>query len=65
MDFELKWTLKDEEMESKHQIYRPEETNQYVMAEQLTSDEDVNKLLGDIDFKDTSSIKVPDKLIDR
>ncbi len=65
MDLELKWTLKDEEMESKHQIYRPEGTNQYVMAEQLTSDEDVNKLLGDIDFKDTSSIKVPDKLIDQ
>ena len=52
-------------MESKHQIYRPEGTNQYVMAEQLTSDEEANKLLGDIDFKDTSSIKVPDKLIDQ
>lgn len=61
----MKWTLKDEEMESKHQIYRPEGTNQYVMAEQLTSDEEANKLLGDIDFKDTSSIKVPDKLIDQ
>jgi ATP-dependent Lon protease len=52
-------------MEPKHQIYRTEGTKQYSMAEELVSDEDSRKLLGDIDFKDTSSIKVPEKLIDQ
>ena len=34
-------------------------------TEKLTSDEEPTELLGDIDFKDTSNITVPDNLIDQ
>ncbi|MBP7069791.1 MAG: ATP-dependent protease LonB [Methanothrix sp.] len=34
-------------------------------AEKLTSDDEPTELLGDIDFKDTSSITVPENLIDQ
>ncbi|MCX6678306.1 MAG: ATP-binding protein, partial [Methanothrix sp.] len=33
-------------------------------AEKLTSEDESKELLGDIDFKDTSSITVPESLID-
>jgi Lon-like ATP-dependent protease len=52
-------------MDSKHQIYRSEESNNELMAEKMTSEEESNELLGDIDFKDTSSITVPENLIDQ
>ncbi len=52
-------------MDSKHQIYRPEESKEDLMAEKLTSEDESNELLGDIDFKDTSSIAVPESLIDQ
>ncbi|NMC10672.1 MAG: ATP-dependent protease LonB [Methanothrix sp.] len=52
-------------MDSKHQIYRPEESNDDLRAEKLTSEDESNELLGDIDFKDTSSIAVPESLIDQ
>ncbi|RQW81521.1 MAG: ATP-dependent protease LonB [Methanothrix sp.] len=52
-------------MDSKHQIYRSEESNNELMAEKMTSEEESNELLGDIDFKDTSSITVPESLIDQ
>jgi len=56
---------KDRKMDSKHQIYRSEESNNELMAEKMTSEEESNELLGDIDFKDTSSITVPESLIDQ
>jgi len=56
---------KDRKMDSKHQIYRSEESNNELMAEKMTSEEESNELLGDIDFKDTSSITVPENLIDQ
>ncbi|MDD4776635.1 MAG: ATP-binding protein, partial [Syntrophomonas sp.] len=34
-------------------------------AEKLTSDDEQSKLLGDIDFSDTSSITVPENLVDQ
>jgi len=37
-------------MDSKHQIYRPEESNNGLRAEKLTSEDESNELLGDIDF---------------
>ncbi len=52
-------------MDSKHQIYRSEESNNELMAEKMTSEEESKELLGDIDFKDTSSITVPESLIDQ
>jgi len=52
-------------MDSKHQIYRPEESNNGLRAEKLTSEDESNELLGDIDFLDTSSIAVPESLIDQ
>jgi len=52
-------------MDSKHQIYRSEESNNDLRAEKLTSEDESNELLGDIDFKDTSSIAVPESLIDQ
>ena len=52
-------------MDSKHQIYRPEESKEDLMAEKLTSEDESNELLGDIDFMDTSSITVPESLIDQ
>lgn len=52
-------------MDSKHQIYRSEESNNELMAEKMTSEEESKELLGDIEFKDTSSITVPESLIDQ
>jgi len=48
----------------KHQIYRTEGLNSDTRAENLTT-EDTKELLGDIEFEDTSQIKVPDSLIDQ
>ncbi len=62
-------------MISKHQIYSQEgykletysqEGSKEVMrTEKLTVEDESNELLGDIDFKDTSSITVPESLIDQ
>lgn len=52
-------------MEAKHQIYSQEGSKEDTRAEELTSDEESNELLGDIDFKDTSSVIVPENLIDQ
>lgn len=55
-------------METKHQIYRSEaskdEPVEDMKAETLT-EEEPNELLGDLEFKDTSSITVPENLIDQ
>ncbi|HWQ19445.1 MAG TPA: ATP-dependent protease LonB [Methanotrichaceae archaeon] len=48
----------------KHQIYRTEGLNSDTRAETLTT-EDTKELLGDIEFEDTSQIKVPDSLIEQ
>ncbi len=52
-------------MEAKHQIYSQEGSKEDTRAEELTSGEESNELLGDIDFKDTSSVIVPENLIDQ
>ncbi|VVB68276.1 Archaeal Lon protease [uncultured archaeon] len=52
-------------MDSKHQIYRPEGLKVDMRAEKLTVEDESKELLGDIDFKDTSSITVPENLIDQ
>ncbi len=52
-------------MDSKHQIYRPEVSTEDVKAEKLNLENESKELLGDIDFKDTSSIAVPENLIDQ
>lgn len=57
-DQELKYHLK-------HQIYEPEKPNEDMRAENLNIEEESQELLGDIDFKDTSSINVPENLIDQ
>jgi Lon-like ATP-dependent protease len=49
----------------KHQIYEPGKPNEGMMAENLNAEEDQNELLGDIDFKDTGGISVPENLIDQ
>ncbi len=51
-------------MKAKHQIYSQEGLKDDMRAEKLTSEDESNELLGDIDFKDTSSITVPESLID-
>ena len=51
-------------MEAKHQIYSQEGLKDNMRAEKLTSEDESKELLGDIDFKDTSSINVPESLID-
>jgi Lon-like ATP-dependent protease len=51
-------------MEAKHQIYSQEGLKDDMRAEKLTSEDESKELLGDIDFKDTSSITVPESLID-
>lgn len=57
-DQELKYNLK-------HQIYEPGKPNEDMRAEDLTIEDESKELLGDIDFKDTSSINVPENLIDQ
>jgi Lon-like ATP-dependent protease len=52
-------------MDAKHQIYSQVGLREKTRAEKLTSDEESTELLGDIDFKDTSSIIVPESLIDQ
>lgn len=49
----------------KHQLYVPGMPNEDTRAENLTTEEEPNELLGDIDFKDTSGINVPENLIDQ
>ncbi len=56
---------KEKSMETKHQIYSQEQPMIAVRAEKLTSEDESNELLGDIDFKDTSNIAVPENLIDQ
>jgi len=51
-------------MDTKHQIYSQEGLKDDMRAEKLTSEDESKELLGDIDFKDTSSITVPESLID-
>lgn len=52
-------------MDAKHQIYSQEGFKDDTRAEKLTSEDEPTQLLGDIDFKDTSSITVPENLIDQ
>ncbi len=52
-------------MDSKHQIYSQEGFKDCTRTEKLTSEDEPVQLLGDIDFKDTSSIAVPENLIDQ
>ncbi|MGV8089385.1 MAG: ATP-dependent protease LonB [Methanothrix sp.] len=52
-------------METKHQIYSQEQPTIAVRTEKLTSEDESNELLGDIKFEDTSSITVPENLIDQ
>jgi len=56
---------KEKSMETKHQIYSQEQPIIAVRAEKLSSEDESNELLGDIDFEDTSSITVPENLIDQ
>jgi Lon-like ATP-dependent protease len=49
----------------KHQLYVPGKPNEDMMAENLTAEEQSSELLGDIDFKDTGGISVPENLIDQ
>jgi ATP-dependent Lon protease len=51
-------------MEAKHQIYSQEGLKDNMRAEKLTSEDESKELLGDVDFNDTSSITVPESLID-
>jgi len=55
-------------METKHQIYRTEaskvKSKEDMKAETLT-EEEPNELMGDLEFKDTSGISVPETLIDQ
>jgi Lon-like ATP-dependent protease len=52
-------------MEAKHQIFSREGSRDDMRAEELTSEDESKELLGDIDFKDTGSITVPESLIDQ
>ncbi len=56
---------KEKSMETKHQIYSQEQPIIAVRTEKLTSEDESNELLGDIKFEDTSSITVPETLIDQ
>ncbi len=49
----------------KQQIYSQERSKDDVRAEKLTLEDESKELLGDIDFQDTSSITVPECLIDQ
>ncbi len=53
------------ELDLKHQLYRPEGSKENMRSGDLSTDEDQNELLGDIEFEDTSSITVPENLIDQ
>ena len=50
---------------SKQQIYSQERSKDEMRAEKLTLEDESKELLGDIDFQDTSSITVPECLIDQ
>ncbi len=52
-------------MDTKQQLYSQEGFKEDMRTEKLTSDDEPTELLGDIDFKDTSSITVPESLIDQ
>jgi Lon-like ATP-dependent protease len=52
-------------MDAKQQLYSQEGFKEDMRTEKLTSDDEPTELLGDIDFKDTSSITVPESLIDQ
>jgi Lon-like ATP-dependent protease len=56
---------KEKSMETKHQIYSQEQPIIAVRTKKLTSEDESNELLGDIKFEDTSSITVPETLIDQ
>ncbi|MFZ2471385.1 MAG: ATP-dependent protease LonB [Methanothrix sp.] len=51
-------------MDTKHQIYSQEGLKDDMRAEKLTLQDESKELLGDIEFNDTSSITVPESLID-
>jgi Lon-like ATP-dependent protease len=51
--------------QGKQQIYSQERSKDDVRAEKLTLEDESKELLGDIDFQDTSSITVPECLIDQ
>lgn len=53
------------ELDLKHQLYRPEGSKEDMRSGDLSTDEDQNELLGNIEFEDTSSITVPENLIDQ
>ena len=52
-------------MDPKQQIYSQERSKDDMRAEKLTLEDESKELLGDIDFQDTSSITVPESLIDQ
>jgi Lon-like ATP-dependent protease len=55
-------------MATKHQIYRTEASKEEPkedMKEETLTEEEPNELLGDLEFKDTSGITVPETLIDQ
>ncbi len=51
--------------QTKQQIYSQERSKDDMRAEKLTLEDESKELLGDIDFQDTSSITVPECLIDQ
>ena len=51
--------------QTKQQIYSQERSKEDTRAEKLTLEDESKELLGDIDFQDTSSITVPECLIDQ
>jgi Lon-like ATP-dependent protease len=57
--------LTEAELESSHQIYRPEGLKENMRSGDLSTEDDQNELLGNVAFKDTSSITVPENLIDQ
>jgi Lon-like ATP-dependent protease len=59
-----KKSMKERHQIEGHQIYSEEGLKDNMRAEKLTSEDESKELLGDIDFKDTSSITVPESLID-
>jgi Lon-like ATP-dependent protease len=52
-------------MDPKQQIYSQERPKDDMRTEKLTLEDGSKELLGDIDFQDTSSITVPESLIDQ
>ncbi len=53
------------DQQTKQQIYSQERSKDDMRAEKLTLEDESKELLGDIDFQDTSSITVPECLIDQ